>query len=248
MPTLEIRVIENSDLLAKTFAEHFAHQAMQAVYQRGRFLAVLSGGGTPLKAYGLLAESPLRESVPWEHVHLFWGDERYVPHSDPQSNFWQAREALLDRVNIQVGNLHPVPTNLPPDEAALAYGQILHDYAEAGQMSACFDLVLLGLGNDGHTASLFPGQSALWRDRLVIATDGNYQDRPAIRITMTPLALNNALEVVYLVSGESKADALADSLGKTRDADRSPSQAINPTHGTLLWLVDKDAAKKLERY
>ncbi|MBT3189047.1 MAG: 6-phosphogluconolactonase [Anaerolineae bacterium] len=236
----EVLISENSEALAKTFAEHFAKQALQAVEERGRFLAVLSGGGTPLKAYRLLAESPLRESVPWQDVHLFWGDERHISHDDLQSNFYQAREALLKHVNIPEENLHPVQTHLQPDKAAEAYEETLLSYAEASQNCVRFDLVLLGLGNDGHTASLFPSQSALWKNPVIV-TEGSYQGRPATRITMTPLAFNQAREIVFLVSGAGKAEALTAALGEIRDVDRFPSQSIEPTDGSVLWMVDKDA-------
>ena len=240
----EILIRKNGDLLAKSFAEHFAHLAIQAIRERGRFLVVLSGGGTPIIAYHLLAKKPLREFVPWEQVHLFWGDERYVPQDDPQSNFWQAREALIQYVNIPETNIHPMPTDLPPGEAAKSYTQTLRSFAEPNQTSVRFDLVMLGLGSDGHTASLFPGQSALWND-LVIATEGNYQGRPATRLTMTPLAFNNSREVVFLVSGEGKSEALANFLGKIGDADQFPTKAINPIEGRALWMVDADAANGL---
>lgn len=242
MEKAQILIEENNVELAEVFAERFASLAKKAIVARGRFLAVLSGGGTPLKAYHLLAKLPLGDIVPWEKIHLFWGDERHVPQDDSESNFFQAREALLDHVNIPTENLHPMPTNLRPDEAAQAYAQTLRSFAEASQTSVRFDLVMLGLGSDGHTASLFPGQSALWKD-LVIVTEGSYQGRPAKRLTMTPLALNQTGEVVFLVSGEAKADALANALGETRDANRFPSQAINPLNGKVLWMVDTAAAK-----
>jgi len=242
----KIHISQNGELLAKSFTEHFVSLANDAISKRGRFFAVLSGGGTPLMAYRLLAKIPLREVVPWEQVHLFWGDERHVPHEDPQSNFGQAREALLDHVNIPDENIHSIPTYFSPGEAAQAYAQTLRSIAEANQSSVRFDLVMLGLGSDGHTASLFPGQSALWND-LVIVTEGSYQGRPATRLTMTPLAFNQARKVVFLVSGEAKADALANALGETRDADRFPSQAIDPTNGKVLWMVDSAAAKMIPR-
>ncbi len=234
----------NSETLAQAFAEHFAKKAEAAISQRGRFLAVLSGGGTPLRAYKFLAEEPLKSKIAWEKVHLFWGDERFVSHDDPQSNFFQAKEALLDHVNIPAENLHPMPTHLSVGEAVDAYEQTLLSYAIPSQKQVRFDLVLLGLGDDGHTASLFVGQSALWVNP-VITTEGDYQGRPSTRLTITPSIFNQAREIVFLVSGKSKADALANALGEERDIDRFPSQAVVPENGHYRWFVDEDAAKKM---
>ena len=244
MKTPNIFISQNSDTLAQDFAGYFAEKAEESISQRGRFLAVLSGGGTPLKAYRLLAQEPLKSKIAWKKVHLFWGDERFVPHDDPQSNFYQAKEALLKYVDIPDKNLHPMPTHLSPVEAVDAYYQTLSLFAEAGQNHVRFDLVLLGLGSDGHTASLFGRQSALW-DNPVITTEGDYQGRPSVRLTLTPIIFNQAREIVFLVSGESKADALANALGKVRDIERFPSQAIAPENGRVRWMVDKDAVNNV---
>ena len=239
-----LTISPNSETLALTFAEHFAQKADEAIRARGRFLALLSGGGTPLKAYRLLAQEPFKSQIDWKKVHLFWGDERFVPHDDLQSNFYQAKEALLDHVNIPAENLHPMPTHLSPREAADAYRQTLDSFAEPSQKQIRFDLVLLGLGDDGHTASLFVGQSALWTNP-VTTTEGDYQGRPSTRLTLTPIVLNQAREIVFMVSGTSKADALADALGEENDINRFPSQAFVPNNGFLRWMVDEDAAEKI---
>jgi 6-phosphogluconolactonase len=227
----------NSETLALAFANHFAQKADEAIRTRGRFLAVLSGGGTPLKSYRLLAQEPFKSQVDWAKVHLFWGDERFVPHDDPQSNFYQAKEALLDHVNIPAENLHPMPTELSPREAVDAYRQVLSSFAEPSQNHIRFDLVLLGLGDDGHTASLFVGQSALWINPI-ISTEGDYQGRPSTRLTLTSIVINQAREIVFMVSGASKADALANALGDEKDLNRFPSQAIS---GRVRWIVDEDS-------
>ena len=241
MKPKNLTISPNSDTLAQVFAEHFAQKADEAIRARGHFLAVLSGGGTPLKAYRLLAQEPFKSKIAWEKVHLFWGDERFVPQDDPQSNFYQAKEVLLDHVNIPAENLHPMPTHLSVDEVVNAYSQTLRSFAESSQKQIRFDLVLLGLGDDGHTASLFVGQSALWTNP-VITTEGDYQGRPSTRLTLTPLIINQAREIVFMVSGASKADALSNALGKEKDINRIPSQAIS---GHVRWMVDKDAARKI---
>ena len=243
MKTPHILISQNRESLAQSFADYFAEKAKEAIFRHGRFLAVLSGGGTPLLAYQLLAQEPLRSKIAWEKTHLFWGDERFVPHDDPQSNFYQAKRALLERVNIPAENLHPMPTHLSPHEAVDAYHQTLSLFAEPSQKQVRFDLVLLGLGNDGHTASLFVGQSAHWT--RPITTEGDYQGRPATRLTMTPILFNQAREIVFLVSGASKTDALANALSDKNDIDRFPSQAIRPPKGRVRWMVDENAAMKL---
>jgi len=240
MKPQNLTISPNSETLAQAFAEHFAQKADEAIRARGCFLAVLSGGGTPLKAYRLLAQEPFKSQVEWQKVHLFWGDERFVPHDDPQSNFFQAKEALLDHVDIPAENLHPMPTRFSPREAVDAYQRLLDSFAESSSNHVRFDLVLLGLGDDGHTASLFVGQSALWT-HPVVTTAGDYQGRPSMRLTLTPILINQAREIVFMVSGASKADALANALGVEKDIGRFPSQAIS---GNVRWMVDENAVKK----
>ena len=189
----------------------------------------------------MLAQEPFKSQIDWEKVHLFWGDERFVPHDDPQSNFYQAKEALLDHVDIPEENLHPMSTYLSPHEAVDAYYRILDSFAELDQNYARFDLVLLGLGDDGHTASLFVGQSALWVDS-VVTTEDDYQGRPSMRLTLTPIIINQAREIVFMVSGASKAGALKNAFGDEKEIDRFPSQAILAEK--LRWMVDEDAVKK----
>ncbi|MCP4141596.1 MAG: 6-phosphogluconolactonase [Chloroflexi bacterium] len=241
MKKQNLTISPKSESLAQTFAEYFVQKAKESIQECGRFLTVLSGGGTPLKAYRLLAQEPLKSQVDWQKVHLFWGDERFVPHDDSQSNFYQAKEALLDHVDLPEENLHPMPTHLEPDKAVKNYFQTLDSYTEAGQKQVRFDLVLLGLGDDGHTASLFVGQSALWTNP-VVTTEGDYQGRPSTRLTLTPMIINQAREIVFMVSGASKADALANALGVEKDINRFPSQAIS---GPVRWMVDEDAAGKI---
>ena len=242
MKPTNLSIFPNSDALALAFAKHFAQKADESIRARGRFLVVLSGGGTPLKAFHLLAQEPFKSQIDWVKIHFFWGDERHVPHDDPGSNFFQAREALLMHVPVSEENLHPMPTDLAPGDAAEAYRRTIAAFTEASQKHVRFDLVMLGLGSDGHTASLFVGQSAQWTSP-VITTEGEYEGRPAIRLTLTPPVINRAREVVFLVSGASKADALANALGDEQDIDRFPAQSISAE--TLRWMVDADAAVKL---
>jgi len=235
-----MRVFNDHSQLSLAASRTFVRNAAQAVEARGRFLAALSGGSTPAALYRLLAHS----DVDWPHVHLFWGDERCVPVDDPANNYAQARAALLEEVHIPAENVHPIPSTLPPEEAAADYARLLERYAEPPLKWPRFDLVLLGLGEDGHTASLFPG-SPVEVEAPVIAVTGDYQGRPAQRVTLTPPVFNSARLVIFLVSGAGKSAALASVFKGGRHPDRWPAQRIRPTDGRVSWMVDAQAAAGL---
>ena len=220
----EPRIIVTEDL-AGAAAELAAQELSVAVAQRGVASFVLAGGGTPLGLYRALASPPLAQAVPWAHIHFFWGDERLVPPDDPGSNYAAAAEALLAPLSIPTGHIHRMRGELPAEEAA------------AGAS--------LGLGSDGHTASLFPG-SPPTVDRPVVAVTADYQGRPAGRVTLTPPALNDAHHIVFLVSGSGKAQAVYNTL-HTDDASRFPAQRIRPIEGRVTWLLDSAAAATLDR-
>ena len=205
-----------------------------AVRRRDRCAVVLSGGNTPRTLYGLLA-SEFRERLPWSRIHIFWGDERYVPADSPDSNYRMARETLLDHIPCPPANIHPMPTAIdPPEAAAAAYAETLHDYF--GDDRPRFDLVLLGLGADGHTASLFPGSAALAeRTRWVVATTA--PAKPPRRLTLTLPILNEAANLFVLVAGSDKADALRHVQSGTADPNIYPAAGLQPTDGHLMWWV-----------
>ena len=236
--------------LAGAAAELAAQELSAAVAQRGVASFVLAGGGTPLGLYRALASPPLAQAVPWAHIHFFWGDERLVPPDDPGSNYAAAAEALLAPLSIPTGHIHRMRGELPAEEAAADYAEQLRAWATAHDPGAAhpwprFDLVLLGLGDDGHTASLFPG-SPPTVDRPVVAVTADYQGRPAGRVTLTPPALNDAHHIVFLVSGSGKAQAVYNTL-HTDDASRFPAQRIRPIEGRVTWLLDSAAAATLDR-
>jgi 6-phosphogluconolactonase len=194
----------------------------------------------------LAGDDALRSRMPWGRVHFFWGDERHVPPDHPDSNYRMASEAMLSKVPVPVENIHRIRAENPDaGKAAEDYEQELRGFfkLEPGQLPA-FDCVFLGMGPDGHTASLFPATKALHeRKRLVVS---NWVDKfQSFRITMTAPVLNNADMVIFLVSGEEKAEPLREVLEGEKQTDRFPSQLIEPTHGKLLWLVDRAAARKL---
>jgi len=223
-----------------------AHRLLSAVgdagEQPGPLRIALAGGSTPRRLYELLATPEFRSRIPWIRLHLFWGDERMVPRDHPQSNYRMVYEALLKHVPLPSQNIHSVQSQGSADDAAAAYEKELR--AHFGRLGTpCFDLVLLGLGADGHTASLFPGAVALAeKQRLALAHRSGV--RGVDRVTLTLPVLNNARRVFFLVAGENKASALKASLSA---GGTLPAQQVAPRKGELVWLVDAAATARLEK-
>ena len=232
------------DGLIQASAEKIASLLIGSVQARGRATIALSGGSTPRSVYALLGTEPLRTRIPWESVHVFWGDERCVPPESSESNYKMANEALLAHITIPPQNVHRVKAEQCPSRAAKEYEKEIQRTFEFGRVAPPrFDIVLLGLGEDGHTASLFPGTSPLNEQRKLVADV--YVDKPrAHRITLTFPVINNALHILFLVSGKRKATILHDVL--QGDKLLFPAQHVRPSAGELLWLVDQDAASQLE--
>jgi 6-phosphogluconolactonase len=239
-----IRVYADLEKLSQAAAELFVGQARSAVQAQGRFAVALSGGHTPERTYQLLASPPLRGQVPWQETHIFWGDERCVPRQDPLSNEYMARHALLDHVPVPPAHVHPMPCVTTPRECAQRYEALLRSFF-AGR-SCRFDLIFLGLGENGHTASLFPGTPVLdererWAAEVYVAEQDLY------RVTLTAPLINHAALVAFLVTGAGKAQVLHEVIEGPSDPHRLPAQLIKPTSGELLWLVDEEAAAALQR-
>jgi len=239
-----VRVFENLDLLSQAAAELFIETSAQAVLLRGRSLVTLSGGNTPTELYKLLAQSPYKEQIDWLRIHAFWGDERCVPIENSENNYRQAHDVLLGHVPIPANNIHRVESSLEPAEAAKDYANVLKRFASPALDWPRFDLVLLGMGEDGHTASLFPG-SEVNVSTPTLAVTAQYHNRPANRVTLTPLVFNSARRIIFLLSGESKAQTLANVLYGGYHPEQLPAQRIRPTDGEVIWMVDKLAAKQL---
>jgi len=246
----EVRVCDNAAVLTRIAAEVVAAmigKAIAAAVDRGgRCALALSGGATPRALYRLLADptAPFRRQIPWSAVHLFWGDERHVPPDHADSNYRMVREALLRSISIPEVNVHRVAAELSDAaRAAALYEAELRSFFRAGGGSVPrFDLVLLGLGEDGHTASLFPGSEAVGeRERLVVAPFVAAQS--GYRISLAPPVLNAAAQVVFLVSGAAKAPALRAVLEGPRDPARYPAQVVDAER--TLWLVDREAGALL---
>ncbi len=231
--------------LYNVVADHVTRLAQEAVAERGRFLLCLSGGNTPRPLYKQLALPPWREQMPWRACHILWGDERLVPPDDRESNYRLAQVALLAQVPIPAGNIYRMRGELEPEAAVADYTQQLAALTEPGQPWPRLDLALMGIGSDGHTASLFPGSSEP-SGVAVIATVANDPKRPAQRITLTSAMLNSSREVIFLVRGEEKAEPLATILQGDQDPLRWPAQRIRPESGRLVWYVDQPAASRLD--
>lgn len=239
----EVRVCANAAELARVAADEISFRVRRTLRERDRFTWALSGGSTPRGLYRLLASDPYRERLPWQAIHFFWGDERHVPPDHPQSNYRMAREALLDAVAVPPENIHRIAAEEPDAQRAAAQyeAELRAFFALAPGDWPRFDLVLLGLGKDGHTASLFPGSAAVReRERLVVAPWVEAQQ--AFRITLTPPVLSHARRTLFLVSGAEKAAALRAVIEGEREPDRYPAQAVE---GNRLWLVDRAAARLL---
>jgi 6-phosphogluconolactonase len=235
-----MRIFNDHSRLSLAASRVFARTAAQAIAARGRFMAALSGGTTPIAMYRLLAQAELD----WPRIHLFWGDEHLVPVGDVGNNYGEARRALLDQVPIPPDNVHPIRPDLKPEEAAQDYARILKQFADPSLDWPRFDLVFLGMGEDGHVASLFPG-SPLDISSPVIAVTADYHDRPTNRVTLTPLVFNSARHIIFLVSGLSKSETLARVLKGGSHPDILPAQRIRPSDGKVTWMADAKAASKL---
>lgn len=240
----ELITLSDADTVATRAAEIVVATALQAVMERGRFTWVLSGGSTPERLYKLLARSPYREQMPWEETFVFMGDERFVAEDDPAQNFLMARNALLDHVPLPPANRYPIDTYLPSAaDAADEYESRLRDFFEGGAIT--FDLVLLGLGDDGHTASLFPGKPALDEtDRAVVASEPGLLPPPVERVTLTFPVLNAARNVLFLITGEKKRAPLAWILSGEASVAEIPAVGIQPVVGTVTILADEAATNK----
>ena len=243
----EVRRFPDAEAVARAGARDFVAVAREAIERRGRFRVALSGGSTPRRLYELLAEGPLRGQVDWERVEFFWGDERAVPPDDPQSNYRMASAALLSNLGVPPERIHRMKGELGDgDEAARRYQEEIarvFDVPPDGT-SPAFDLILLGMGADGHTASLFPYSEALPEHRRWVLS--HYIARlNARRLTLTAPVLNRAREIRVLVAGEDKAATLHEVLEGERDPERLPIQLVAPESGRLVWMVDRAAAAKL---
>lgn len=239
---MDIRVFKNEPELLTALANFFVEIANKSIAERGEFNVSLSGGRSPKKLYELLASTAFNQKIDWQKVYFFFGDERYVPADDPESNALMGKKALFDPLQIAPAQIFQVDTTLSPVEAAQAYTEAI---AMHFQDEAAFDLILLGLGTDAHTASLFPYSSVLSASSAT--TEAVFVEKQqAYRITMTAPLINQARQIAFLVYGEDKADALQQVLKGTRNLDKYPAQRVQPSAGEVHWFLDETAAAEVK--
>ncbi len=239
-----IRIYDTPDTLAKAAAEFVAQQAHKAVQESGRFSIVLSGGSTPGKTYAYLARQPFQKEIEWQHTHVFWGDERCVPADDPRNNARMAYQQLLQYVPVPSDQIHPIASTLPPLVAARQYEEEIKAFFKHSRPA--FDLVLLGLGENGHTASLFPGTPVL-RESTAWVAEVYVAEQNLWRVTLTPPLINQSAVVIYLVQGARKANIVHQVLQGPQKPEELPAQLIHPASGELHWFLDAQAASRISQ-
>jgi len=243
----DLEVVADGEALARKAADYVARIANEAIAARGQFSIGLPGGSTPRALFKRLASPAWASRIDWARVHVFWGDERCVPPDHAESNYRLARETLLDRVPLPPEHSHRIAGELAPTEAAWRYEAELRAFFAGGEPEVpqpCFDLLLLGMGDDGHTASLFPGTAAL-HETARWAVENYVPRLNSWRVTLTVPAINTAAHVLFLVSGAVKAEALRAVLHGPRQPEVYPAQLIQPQAGRPLWLVDRAATTRL---
>jgi 6-phosphogluconolactonase len=242
--SFNLHVAASAEAVLTALADYFVVQASQAVAARGRFSVALSGGSSPKKLYELLASPAYHEQVSWDKAYFFFGDERNVPQTSPDSNYLMAKKALFDPLGIRPAQVFAVDTRLAPAEAAAQYGVDVEEFF--GEQEARFDLVLLGLGDNAHTASLFPNTPVL-HDKAVGVKEVWLPEQQVFRITFTAPLINQARAVAFLVYGEGKAEAVQQILELPRNVDQYPAQLIELKEGQTEWFLDEPAASRLKR-
>ena len=233
-----IQVFHDLEILSRAAAELFVALSKNTIAAQGRFTVALSGGATPRYLYTLLGSPPCRESIDWKHVHVFWADERCVPADHCESNFKVAGDAFMRKAAIPDENIHRIPGELGADQAALKYEQELRSFFGTAPFPI-FDLIILGVGEDGHTASLFPGAAALpERERLALPVHLAYPQLN--RVTLTLPVLNHAAEIIFLVSGRAKA-GVVQAIVEKGNPEHYPAGLVDPVQGNSTWFVDAEA-------
>jgi 6-phosphogluconolactonase len=242
---MHIAIYDDKHTLSQHAAEYIMHIAKETIELHGHFTIALTGGTTPGEAYGLLGSEPIRSQIDWQRVHIFWGDERSVPLTNSESNYYLAQEVLFNKVTIPMSQIHPMPADRPDRDAASQAYAIEMQRAFGTNEIPIFDLIHLGMGPEGHTASLFPHQDSLQeKHRLVMPV--TVPKPPPDRLTFTPPLLNAARNVLFTVTGSEKADALHAVLEGEYQPDEYPAQIVRPTNGEVVWMLDRAAAQKLQ--
>ena len=239
-----VRVWQSEVALAEATAKYMVELAKYSIETNGRFVMSLSGGHTPNQLFTLLSKPPISDQILWIKTFIFWGDERCVPLTSEQNNAQVAKKLLLNQVNIPLSNIYPIPVELSPEEAAKSYEFAIKNFFGADPLR--FDLILLGLGENGHTASLFPDSEVLFDDTHLVK-EVFVAAQKMFRITMTANLINQASNIIFLVAGEGKAEILNTVLNAPYHPEKYPAQLIQPADGNLFWFVDTKAATLLSK-
>ncbi|MDZ4794599.1 MAG: 6-phosphogluconolactonase [Bacteroidota bacterium] len=237
-----ITIWKDAEALAIAAAHFFVTECQRCMAKKENFVVALSGGTTPKRLYQLLASLAFSRNIPWNKVFLFWSDERFVPHTDTDSNYRMVKENLLDHIAIPAENVFAVPVNSTPKKNAKEYEAAIEK--KIRNKNIVFDLVILGLGDDGHTASLFPGTSVLKEKKRYIK-EVWVEQKQNWRISFTLPLINHAAQILFLVAGKEKATILADILHAKKVRPALPAQLVNPVKGTIYWMLDEEAAAKI---
>ncbi len=238
-----VEILSDLNAISREAASLFINASRDSIAAREKFAVAISGGSTPRRLYTLLSSSPCRDQVDWQKVHFFWADERCVPKEDEASNFKIVFDRLLSKVPIPNENIHRIKGEEEPEKAARDYEADIKEFFEASGLPV-FDLVLLGMGEDGHTASLFPGSKSLEETARLVApvyTEKSDQNR----VTLTLAVLNNAAQILFLVAGTSKATVLSEILSDGEKKREFPAGRIRPLQGKVIWLIDREAAGRV---
>jgi 6-phosphogluconolactonase len=238
-----LKVYDTPDQMSIAVADLIISLSQEAITKRGRFSIALSGGSTPDRLFTLLSTNEYKDCVDWQRTFVFWGDERCVPLSDEKNNANQAKKLLLDKVDIPAANIYRIPTDFEPQRAAILYEDSIRFFFKG---TPHFDLILLGLGDNGHTASLFPDTDVL-KEQTHWVKEVYVEEQKMYRITMTALLINQANNIAFLVAGKEKTQILQAILGKDAMPDKYPAQLIKPAQGHLYWYADKAAAGDLKQ-
>lgn len=238
----EIKISSDKNKLIQESAAYIAGLIKKSIKEKDRCTFVLSGGSTPKSLYETLASEKYREMIEWSKVHLFWGDERCVPPDHPDSNYRMAKEALIDHIDIPQRNVFRIPAEQEPGEAAREYEETIKKNVGGSMQFPVFDIILLGIGEDGHTASLFPGTGAL-KEKQRWVSEVYVPQLDAYRITLSLPVINNGRDVIFLVAGESKADVVRKIINGIDTT--SPSAQVDPINGNLFYFIDKPASEEI---
>lgn len=243
---MQLHIYKTAEELSKSVAKWIADRIADTLKKKDRFTIALSGGNTPKQLHKLLAAAPYKDQIDWSKLHVFWGDERDVPFDDERNNAKMAFDTLLNYVPVPPSQIHIMRTDIAPEQSAIEYEKILHEYFSPDNASGnTFDLVLLGMGDDGHTLSLFPGTAVIHEEKSWVKSFF-LQAQDMYRITLTKTVVNKSASIAFLATGAGKAEALKEILEGQYNPDLYPSQVIKPSTGELHWFVDAAAASLLK--